>query len=409
MKLPSPYKMHDCSSLLAGSQRSAEECKSSKVGSRKEKYSLRERQKRRLGLASVVDLPKRSNHKDDIEETTGPQRTQNTTMSKSKAPPLSKYRRKTANARERTRMREINSAFENLRHCVPPSIAVDETGPTNEKLTKITTLRLAMKYINLLSEVLNTPNFKGELPFDFLCASDETTIKQKPAPKALKVESSKSTAAMLKSTKPTNKATTGRTTVSAPVHKSPKRLGKRKKKELKSPSTAALGSSSNTMPDSCRANLSNTSTTSSFVTCSGDSLSSHSSSFLDSITSPSYSSSFVPSMSELNSLTLESDGESLHLSDPCHSPLQDKFDSIFGGSALDSRPTVEHNILGDIDAPLELSLQFLGTTPESLDFSMEQPPTTCISPLVSLDTFNPFSDFLHPEYPEHASLDMFLT
>ncbi|XP_063696009.1 helix-loop-helix protein delilah [Culicoides brevitarsis] len=74
---------------------------------------------------------------------------------KAKAAPLSKYRRKTANARERTRMREINCAFELLRQCVPVSITGVETPSNNEKLTKITTLRLAMKYIRILSEILN--------------------------------------------------------------------------------------------------------------------------------------------------------------------------------------------------------------------------------------------------------------
>lgn len=116
----------------------------------------------------------------------------------------------------------------------------------------------------------------------------------------------------------------------------------------------------------------------------------------------------MPAMAELNSLTLESDGESLHLSDPCNSPLQDKYDRLFGTGALNARTCAEQTVLGDIDTPLELSLQFLGTTPGPLDFSMEQPPTTCISPLVALDSFNPFSDFLH-EYPEQASLDLFLT
>lgn len=103
---------------------------------------------------------------------------------KTKAPPLSKYRRKTANARERTRMREINSAFENLRNCVPMSMCLNNnashfdplyltthqapgaqmqvTTPGNEKLTKITTLKLAMKYIRMLTGVLNGSVPMGE-------------------------------------------------------------------------------------------------------------------------------------------------------------------------------------------------------------------------------------------------------
>ncbi|KAJ8719443.1 hypothetical protein PYW08_011618 [Mythimna loreyi] len=67
--------------------------------------------------------------------------------------PLSKYRRKTANARERSRMREINRAFETLRRAVPAS-AITGTPVPCEKLTKITTLRLAMRYISALSAAL---------------------------------------------------------------------------------------------------------------------------------------------------------------------------------------------------------------------------------------------------------------
>ncbi|EFA01977.1 transcription factor atoh7 [Tribolium castaneum] len=71
-----------------------------------------------------------------------------------KTAPLSKYRRKTANARERNRMREINQAFETLRRVIPHVQATQVPG-SNEKLTKITTLRLAMKYIADLSAALN--------------------------------------------------------------------------------------------------------------------------------------------------------------------------------------------------------------------------------------------------------------
>lgn len=70
---------------------------------------------------------------------------------KQKPAPLSKYRRKTANARERSRMREINVAFETLRRAVPHTAAA---ACASEKLTKITTLRLAMKYIAALSQAV---------------------------------------------------------------------------------------------------------------------------------------------------------------------------------------------------------------------------------------------------------------
>ncbi|KAI8432002.1 hypothetical protein MSG28_004531 [Choristoneura fumiferana] len=71
--------------------------------------------------------------------------------------PLSKYRRKTANARERSRMREINRAFETLRQAVPAA-AITGTPVPCEKLTKITTLRLAMRYITALSAALRDPS-----------------------------------------------------------------------------------------------------------------------------------------------------------------------------------------------------------------------------------------------------------
>lgn len=107
-----------------------------------DKYSLRPRSTKR-----------RSNLSDDFEETiiTTKQRNSKNPKSKSKPPPLSKYRRKTANARERTRMREINQAFETLRKVVPQLSANQQQ---NEKLTKITTLRYAMKYIAALSSAL---------------------------------------------------------------------------------------------------------------------------------------------------------------------------------------------------------------------------------------------------------------
>ncbi|XP_013420413.1 helix-loop-helix protein delilah-like [Lingula anatina] len=69
---------------------------------------------------------------------------------KSKPPPLSKYRRRTANARERDRMKEMNDAFETLRTVIP-SYPVGDDGL---KVTKITTLRLALNYIKALRDTL---------------------------------------------------------------------------------------------------------------------------------------------------------------------------------------------------------------------------------------------------------------
>ena len=67
---------------------------------------------------------------------------------KNKPAPLSKYRRKTANTRERSRMQEVNDAFEELRKVVP--------GLPSDKgnITKIIILQLAMNYISALREML---------------------------------------------------------------------------------------------------------------------------------------------------------------------------------------------------------------------------------------------------------------
>lgn len=71
-----------------------------------------------------------------------------------KSAPMSKYRRKTANLRERMRMGEINTAFENLREKLPNPVQ-SEKGKC-EKLTKINILHVAINYIRAMENLLET-------------------------------------------------------------------------------------------------------------------------------------------------------------------------------------------------------------------------------------------------------------
>ncbi|XP_054263211.1 neurogenic differentiation factor 1-like [Macrosteles quadrilineatus] len=96
----------------------------------------------------------------DIEEENWKPRGRTRKKPKQKSLPLSKYRRKTANARERFRMREINEAFEALRRAVP-HLHSNTENPC-EKLTKISTLRLAMKYITALSNALQDSDLDSD-------------------------------------------------------------------------------------------------------------------------------------------------------------------------------------------------------------------------------------------------------
>lgn len=63
----------------------------------------------------------------------------------------SKVKRIAANSRERKRMHTVNSAFDQLRELVP-------TYPSNRKLSKIDTLRLACTYIQDLVSLLHNPH-----------------------------------------------------------------------------------------------------------------------------------------------------------------------------------------------------------------------------------------------------------
>ncbi|XP_078377765.1 pancreas transcription factor 1 subunit alpha-like [Oculina patagonica] len=71
--------------------------------------------------------------------------------------------RKSANARERTRVQVINSAYETLRELIPLL-------PTEKRPSKIETVRLAALYIHHLTELLTN------------IGKREPTIKGKPEP-----------------------------------------------------------------------------------------------------------------------------------------------------------------------------------------------------------------------------------
>uniref|UniRef100_A0A1B0GHR0 Putative transcription factor atonal n=1 Tax=Lutzomyia longipalpis TaxID=7200 RepID=A0A1B0GHR0_LUTLO len=274
-----------------------------RTAEKNEKYSLRQRQKR------------------DSARHTGTQNTSGTSSPevrgvrekpKSKAAPLSKYRRKTANARERTRMREINTAFESLRQCVPISMAgaaqASCSSSTNEKLTKITTLRLAMKYIRTLSECLSR---NASSDSSLLVNNNSLSINNnaKPEDADMMVDRVKMTPRSGQSVKE-----------------------QRLKKDL----------------------------------------------------SPCLTPPMDDSPADLG-LILESDGESLQLSEPCLSPL--------GQSMKPFHCTPSES--------LELGL-FLESDSESLQLS-----EPCLSPLGHLDPFG--DDWIHSGFSEHSALDIYLT
>jgi len=95
---------------------------------------------------------------------------------------LSKQRQ-TANARERSRMRSISDAMLQLRCHLPSSVA-----PKEKKLSKIQTLRFAIRYIGDLWEILQrgeesdteTSASKSVVKADKGGQIDETTTRERP-------------------------------------------------------------------------------------------------------------------------------------------------------------------------------------------------------------------------------------
>ncbi|RVE75847.1 hypothetical protein OJAV_G00002810 [Oryzias javanicus] len=69
--------------------------------------------------------------------------------------PRTVKRRPTANRKERRRTQSINSAFAELRECIP-------NVPADTKLSKIKTLRLATSYISYLMDILDKDGQTGD-------------------------------------------------------------------------------------------------------------------------------------------------------------------------------------------------------------------------------------------------------
>ena len=386
-----------------------------------EKYSLRQRQKRKhllpnnsvdsQGYASDNSIDSLNNSRDSPQYSSRLTKSchgNNAGKSKSKAAPLSKYRRKTANARERTRMREINQAFETLRTCVPPNITNEDSASTNEKLTKITTLRLAMKYIGILTDALDNPN---EADYDFLyeCTQPRSFSSQaienlEPMLKEVK-EKPKEKAKSNKNTKP------AKTNAVARKASATKRLTK-KQKTMKNENVSTIIPCTN-YQESPGSNASSAYASLSSASESAASPISNSSYLFEQATGnhnftynqPKHQ-NYHNSMSDLSNLMLESDGESLNLSEHCLSPMQQTQAQHKSNEPFECSPTE----MQTLENPLELSLRLMEPTADSLSLSVDPiiPTSACISPLMNLESFNAF-DLFHTEFNEHNALDLFLT
>lgn len=362
-----------------------------------EKYSLRQRQKRSTRntnkLAENIAKNEPSNAANGMNGSIDPSTLTQTSnakpnkkskeKTKQKAAPLSKYRRKTANARERVRMREINSAFEHLRECVPVSFGESSPVNSNEKLTKITTLRMAMKYISTLTNFLNSSDpdcdggailnniiNKSSIQASTSCIftnnnNDSMTLNHNTA--ELETKTAATTAKGKRKSKKSTNATTNKV------------INKRKTNKVKTTTkTSNKLLNANTVKN---AQIYDTMQNTIGSLC---------------LTPPSSSSDCPADLG----LMLESDGESLHLSEPCLSP------------PLSSTQTTKPFINTMVKPPTSMTTStgldiglFLDSDTDSLHF-----PEPCLSPLDGgFDAFSPFGDLLNPCFPEHSSLDIYLT
>ncbi|XP_017052715.1 helix-loop-helix protein delilah [Drosophila ficusphila] len=379
------YELHNYADLNDMDAADSKDSRKRKTTSaRGEKYSLRQkRPKRSLNEdADSASLPDFQLELDPVVEPSSKSRKNTPTKSKTKAPPLSKYRRKTANARERTRMREINTAFETLRHCVPQAITGEDAANTNEKLTKITTLRLAMKYITMLSDSIRDSNYESELIGECLEESANREARVDFEEAEVEVELPVAPPVVKKPAK---------TKGSAKKNSTASKRQSQKQAKIE-PQVPAVSSG-----ESCYATSSIGSPASSAYASLSSSSNSHSSS-----SSPGLEVDTLVGLhgiSSLDSLLFDAlDGDSL----PC---LSRGYGSLLTGSGESLLPGCRGDLpmSGLEKSDVELSLRLLDQrSADSFDFASDQQPSACISSFSSLDGYP--SDLLYTEFP-----DMFLT
>ncbi|XP_050069915.1 helix-loop-helix protein delilah [Anopheles maculipalpis] len=386
-----------------------------------EKYSLRQRQSRRTTVETATVSKTTTTTKEKATPKEKP---------KPKAAPLSKYRRKTANARERSRMREINSAFENLRRAVPVAVAGSSgtsspvsspqcsgSAASSEKLTKITTLRLAMKYIRILSDMLHGTapgTLENNNELDMINHNEiEREVMQKglllleggypigtpgyisssPAASPVRqtIDTPKASSASSK-----NNSHQSSTTSSSSSRKrsSSKRSTSSNSRSKKSTSSSSTTSSSRTRA-SAASNGRKSTTSVPTVEKIDDNIQLTAPSLLPDPARPDPLGMDV----DLSSV-LESDNDSLILSEPCLSPLT----TGVGPGILKSHPNFACTNSQSVvpNDGLEFGL-FLESDADSLQLS-----EPCLSPLSHLDSLNPFNDLLHTGFNEQTALELYL-
>ncbi len=120
----------------------------------KRSYSLRESPTKKKSIKSATKSSKK-NTKDAANK---PPPKKRGPKPRPRPLPMSKYRRKTANLRERQRMGEINNAFDLLKSKIPElsNLGRQASNGKCEKMTKINVLHVAINYIRALENILDT-------------------------------------------------------------------------------------------------------------------------------------------------------------------------------------------------------------------------------------------------------------